>query len=369
MAPVLDPLRFADLSGFDEDDSLAAFQIFLRSAKTLAEGLAPTRAGIAASPALLAIANGALSADIADAGAARQFFERNFCPFRVRPEGAGQAGFLTGYYEPRLRGSLTPSPEFSAPVLARPDDLVTFAAGQAPAAFDSTLSGAQRLPDGALRPYPERAAIEAAAAAGQGRPILWLRDHVEVFMAQVQGSARVDLAGGGAVRLAYDGRNGQPYTSIGRLLIEAGEIAEADMSLERLKFWLRANGQAPGDKARNLMQSNRSYVFFKIETDFDSSEGPIGGAGVALTPLRSIAVDRMIWAYGTPFWLDARLPWRGREASAFRRLTIAQDTGSAILGAARADLFFGGGDEAGRRAGAIRHSCDFTVLLPRGERP
>jgi len=368
MAMAVDPVSFADLPGFDEDDSLAAFQTFLRSAEALAEGVAPTRAGVAPSAGLLAIASAALSAGVADAGAARQFFQRNFRPFRLRPESAAQAGFLTGYYEPRLRGSLTPSPEFSAPVLARPDDLVTFAAGQAPAAFDTALSGAQRLPDGALRPYPERAAIEAAAA-GQGRPILWLRDHVEVFMAQVQGSARVDLVEGAAVRLAYDGRNGQPYTSIGRLLIESGEIAEAEMSLERLKSWLRANGLETGGKARNLMQRNRSYVFFKLERDFDAADGPTGGAGVALTPLRSIAVDRALWAYGTPFWLDAQLPWRGSEPSPFQRLTIAQDIGSAILGAARADLYFGGGDEAGRRAGDIRHACDFTVLLPPGEGP
>jgi membrane-bound lytic murein transglycosylase A len=265
-----------------------------------------------------------------------------------------------------LRGALTQTPEFSAPVLARPSDLVTFAPGQVlPPSFDPALSGAQRLSDGALRPYPDRATIEA----GPGDPILWLRDPVEVFMAQVQGSARVALPDGRLVRLAYHGRNGQPYTSIGRLLIESGEIPEGEMSLARLKAWLRANGLAPGEKARNLMQRNRSYVFFKIEETFDPTEGPTGGAGVALTPLRSIAVDRNFWAYGTPFWLEAQLPWRGPEATPFRRLTIAQDTGSAILRAARADLFFGAGDEAGARAGDIRHPCVFTVLLPRGDGP
>ena len=367
MAQALDPVRFADLAGFAGDDCRAAFQTFLRSARALCEGVPPTRAGIAPSQAYLAIAREALSADVGAADSAQDFFERRFQPFRVAPDGARQAGFLTGYYEPRLRGSLTRSPEFSAPVLARPDDLVTFAAGQAPSSFDVALSGAQRLPGGALRPYPERAKIEAAAMAGEGRPILWLSDPVELFMAQVQGSASVELSDGRIVRLAYDGRNGQPYTSIGRLLIESGEIAEAEMSLDRLKSWLRAHGQAPGEKARDLMQRNRSYVFFKLETAFDPADGPTGGAGVALTPLRSIAVDRGVWAYGTPFWLDADLPWRGPESSAFRRLTIAQDTGSAILGAARADLYFGGGDEAGRRAGAIRHACDFTVLLPLGE--
>jgi len=367
MAQALDPVRFADLAGFPADDCLEAFETFRRSARALAEGARPTRPAIAASPALVALAREALSADVADSEAARRFFERRFQPYRVRPDGANRSGFLTGYYEPRLRGSLTPSPEFSVPVLARPDDLLTFAAGEAPPSFEAGLSGAQRLPGGALRPYPERAAIEAAAAAGEGRPVVWLRDPVELFMAQVQGSARVELPDGRVVRLAYDGRNGQPYTSIGRLLIEAGEIAEAEMSLERLKAWLRARGQAPGEPARALMQRNRSYVFFKVEASFDPAGGPTGGSGVALTPLRSIAVDRGVWAYGTPFWLDANLPWRGADSPPFRRLTIAQDTGSAILGAARADLYFGGGDEAGRRAGDIRHACDFTVLLPMGE--
>jgi membrane-bound lytic murein transglycosylase A len=367
MAQVLDPVSFADLAGFAGDDCLVAFRTFLRSAKALAENSAPTRPGVAPSAGLLAVAREALSADISDAGAARAFFESRFRPFRVRADAGARAGFLTGYYEPRLRGSLAPSPEFPTPVLARPADLVTFGPGDAPLSFDPVLSGAQRSSDGALRPYPDRAAIEAAAAAGVGRPILWLPDSVELFMAQVQGSASVELPNGRLVRLAYDGRTGQPYTSIGRLLIECGEIAEGEMSLARLKSWLRANGLAPGGRARALMQRNRSFVFFKLETTFDPTEGPTGGAGIALTALRSIAVDRGIWAYGTPFWLDANLPWRGAEPCAFRCLTIAQDTGSAILGAARADLYFGGGDEAGRRAGDIRHDCDFTVFLPAGE--
>jgi membrane-bound lytic murein transglycosylase A len=367
MAPALERARFADLSGFAEDDLSAAWATFLGSAKALAEGAAPTRPGRAPSATLLEIAKDALSLDLAGPDSARAFFERRFEPWRIRPDGGAASGFLTGYYEPRLRGSLERSEAFSAPALGRPDDLVTFAIGETPPSFDPALSGAQRLPDGALRPYPDRAAIEAGEAGG--RPILWLEDHVELFLAQVQGSASVELADGRIVRLSYAGRNGQPYTSIGRVLIESGEIAESEMSLARLKSWLRANGQAPGEKGRKLMQRNRSYVFFKLETALDPAEGPIGGAGISLTPLRSIAVDRSLWAYGAPFWLDAQLPWEGERPTAFQRLTIAQDTGSAILGAARADLYFGGGDEAGRRAGAIRHPCDFTVLLPRGETP
>jgi membrane-bound lytic murein transglycosylase A len=367
MAPVLDPVSFADLNGFEDDDFGAAFETFLRSAKALAAGVAPMRPGARPSAALLTIVKVALSAEIAGPDAARAFFEQRFRPFRVRAGAGAEAGFLTGYYEPRLRGSLERSAEFSAPVLPRPDDLVTFAGGAAPGDFDPALSGAQRLADGTLRPYPERSAIEAAAEAGQGRPILWLADSVELFMAQVQGSASVELPDGRLVRLAYDGRNGRPYTSIGRLLIESGAIAEGEMSLARLKDWLRAHGQRPGETGRALMQRNRSYVFFKLETAFDPTEGPTGGAGVALTPLRSIAIDRSLWPYGTPFWLDAQLPWRDAGPSPFRRLTIAQDTGSAILGAGRADLYFGGGEEAGRRAGDICHACDFTVLLPAGE--
>ena len=156
MAMALSPVGFADLAGFAGDDWLAAFQTFQRSAEALTKGVAATRPGVPPSPALLEIAGDAVSAGIADAGAARGFFERRFRPYRVRPDNAAPAGFLTGYYEPRLRGSLTPSVQFAAPILARPRDLVTFDAGARPPGFDPALSGAQRLVDGALRPYPER---------------------------------------------------------------------------------------------------------------------------------------------------------------------------------------------------------------------
>ena len=362
-AGLLEPVYFEALAGFAEDDALAAFRAFQAIARPLVEGVAPLRAGRSASDGLLAAARAALVSEAADAAAARKFFTTLFRPFRVLT-GAGR-GFLTGYYEPHVRGSLTRTHDFSAPVLARPPDLTTFAAGEAPPGFDPALTGAQRLADGSLRPYPERAEIEEAAQ----NPLLWLADAVEVFLIQVQGSARVELTNGQVVRLVYDGRNGQPYTSIGRLLIASGEIAESEMSLARLKSWLRANGLGPGGRARELMRRNRSYVFFRVEEGFDPAEGPIGGAGIPLHPLRSIAVDRAIWPYGTPFWIEAALPRRGEAPAPFRRLMIAHDTGSAILGPVRADLFFGGGDEAGVRAGAIRHPADFVVLLPAGEPP
>jgi membrane-bound lytic murein transglycosylase A len=355
----LEPVAFEALAGFDGDDVLGALHIFVKSARAIVEGAAPLRAARPASEGLRRAAREALAAPPHDAGAARRFLTAHFRPFRVRPN-TGR-GFLTGYYEPWVSGSVAATADFTAPILARPPDLVTLAAGAAP--FDPEATGARRLDDGTLGAYPDRAAIEAEAL----NPLLWLADPVEVYLIQVQGSARVELTEGRRVRLVYDGRNGLPYTSIGRLLIEAGEIAESEMSLARLKSWLRANGSAPGQRARVLMQRNRSYVFFRLEEGFDPADGPIGGAGLPLTPLRSIAVDRSIWSYGTPFWIDAKLPWRDEALTPFRRLMIAQDTGSAILGPARADIFFGSGDAAGVRAGAIRHPADFVVLAPSGD--
>ena len=361
MPAELEPASFDDLVGFDADSALEAFRVFVETARAIVEDSPPLRAARPASEALREAARAALTVASPNEARARDFFRRHFRPYRV----GGAPGFLTGYYEPWVRASLAPSPDFTAPILARPVDLVSFAPGEGPPGFDPALAGARRLANGGLAPYPDRAAIEDAAQ----NPVLWLRDAVEVFLIHVQGSARAELPDGRLVRLVYDGRNGQPYTSIGRILIESGEIPEKEMSLARLKDWLRAAGLGPGGRGRELMRRNRSYIFYRLETDFPREAGPIGGAGIALTPLRSIAVDRTIWSYGLPFWISARLPWRGETPEPFQRLMIAQDTGSAILGAARADLFFGGGDEAGARAGAIRHGAEFTVLLPIGDAP
>ena len=341
---------FADLPGFWQDDHLEAFRVFARSCAAIVEKTPPLRDGVAASAALKAIAHQALRVlhqDMREPAQARRFFERHFRPFRVSEKGAAPSisGFLTGYYEPIVEGSLTRSRDFTTPVLARPDNLH------------------------ARVPYPDRAAIEAGAIERRSPVIVWLRDRVEVFLAQVQGSARVRLADGSLLRLAYAGRNGHPYTSIGRILIDAGAIAEADMSLATLKQWIRAHGQNPGDAGALLMHRNKSYVFFSLHEECEPARGPFGGQGISLTALRSIAVDRAIWSYGLPFWIAADLPWRGSSPSPFRRLMIAQDTGSAIIGPARADIFFGSGDDAGARAGDIRHAGDVVVLLPADEAP
>ncbi len=359
MPPRLEPLDFESLAGWLDDDHQMAFRTFERSARALCAGQTDLRPAQSAPPELLANARAALCASGAAERDARRFFEKRFRPFRVVPENGG--GFLTGYYEPCVPASKVETDEFRWPILARPTDLVTFGLNSSPIGFPKDVSGARRLSDGSLVPYADRAQIEAE----RRDPIVWLRDAVEAFLIQVQGSAQVEFPDRSRARLAYDGRNGLPYTSIGRILIETGEIAEGAMSLASLKAWLRH------DSARglDLMRRNRSFVFFKLVEDFDARLGPIAGAGVPLTPLRSIAVDRTVWAYGLPFWIDAELPWADETPTPFRRLMIAQDTGSAIVGPARADLFFGSGDRPGARAGAIRHASEFVVLLPRGERP
>ncbi len=299
------------------------------------------RFGRPADAALTAVFAAATREKITDLAAARRFFTTHFTPHKIVPKDAAR-GFVTGYYEPVVAGSRVETAEFTTPLLARPDDLES------------------------RRPYPKRAAIEAGAIAAHTRPLVFVADPVEAFLIHVQGSARIRLPDGDEIRLVYAGRNGQPYTSIGRVLIESGAIAPEAMSLAAPKAWVRGNGQKAGEPGRVLLQRNKSYIFFELRSDFAPSAGPIGGAGLPLSPLRSIAVDRALWSYGLPFWLSGKFSWQSDEPSPFRRLMIAQDTGAAIVGPARADIFFGSGASAGERAGKIRHACDFVVLLPRG---
>jgi membrane-bound lytic murein transglycosylase A len=359
-----EPSAFDNLAGFAEDDALQAFRCFAVSARAITTGVVEGRAARPASAALKAAAHAALAAEVGSAREARAFFERWFRPWRIVAEGKS-GGLLTGYYEPVVEASRVETATFGWPLLARRDDLVAFAPGGAPRGFPDGVTGARRRADGSLVPYDDRETIER----GRHDPLVWVRDAVEAFLIQVQGSAQLVFPDGGRARLAYDGRNGLPYTSIGRILIETGAIPEPEMSLASLKAWLRGAGLGEGEAGLDLMRRNRSFVFFRLAPDFDPSLGPVAGAGVSLTPLRSIAIDRTLWSYGLPFWIEADLPWDSHAPAPFRRLMIAQDTGSAIVGPARIDLFFGSGEEAGARAGAIRHRGALTVLMPIGDEP
>lgn len=358
-AAQLEPLRFSDIAGWREDDHAAAFRVFRRSCKAIVGAEAPLRPASVAGPDLRAVCAPALevSDDLAP-DQARRFFETHFEPLHVRP--ATGKGFLTGYFEPEFPGSLTRTAEFQTPLLARPDDLISVTQGETLPGLEPGLQAARRTASG-FEPYPDRAAIEDGALGRLARPVVFVRDAVEAFVIHVQGSARLRLSDGRVVRIAYAGRNGLPYTSIGRILVERGSIALNDMSLERLMAWIRANPQ----EGREIMRHNRSYIFFRIAEELDPADGPIGGAGLPLTPGRSLAVDRALWSYGLPFWLEGELPFANGASEPLRRLMISQDTGTAIVGPARGDFYFGSGPEAGTRAGLLRHPTRFVVLSPK----
>jgi membrane-bound lytic murein transglycosylase A len=357
--PHLVPLAYSDLDDWGADDHAAAFSAFRRSCIRLLAGDQPVRAARPSEPGLLPICSAALNAGAPAAEAARAFFERHFDPFEVVPP-SGQ-GFLTGYYEPEFLARRDPDDAFAVPLLERPGDLVTIPPGETLPGIGPSLQAARRLPSGGFEAYPDRPAIEDGALGPEEKPIAYLREPGEAFIAQVQGSARLRLPDGTVMRLAYAGRNGHPYSSIGRILVERGDIPLAEMSLERLMDWLRAHPS----RARELMRRNRSYVFFREARELRPDDGPIGGAGTSLVPGRSLAVDRTLWSYGLPFWLEGTLPVDLDHGEPLRRLLIAHDTGSAILGPARGDFFVGSGPEAGTRAALMRHETRFVVLKPR----
>lgn len=342
----LTELRFADLPGWAADDHQAALAVFARSCAK------------APRPALRSVCAALNRAKPQGAAQAKAFFERHFTPYRVTPTTGRR--FLTGYYEPELPGSLNRNAAFPVPLLARPDDLVAFTARNRPAHLPADLVGARRV-GGRLEPYPNRAEIEDGALGAKARPIVFLRDQVDAFTVHIQGSTRVRLSNGQVMRVAFDGKNGQPYTSIGRVAVQEGHLKLEEATMDRLSAWMRANP----DEGRRLMRMNKSYIFFRHAKELNPALGPVGGSGAQLTNERSLAVDSKIWPYGLPIWLDVDLSDVEGAGGRVQRLTLAQDTGTAIVGPARADLFVGAGDKAGIIAGRIRHEPDFVVLWPK----
>jgi membrane-bound lytic murein transglycosylase A len=357
---VLATSSFEALPGWADDRHDLAFQAFRKGCaaqQSLRNALAPP-------PSLAAVCAAALALAPPGPAEARAFFERWFRPWQIRP-GQGQ-GFLTGYFEPAFPGSLQPAPGYPVPLYGRPANLVTLEPGAPRPAVLEGLQAAMRQPDGALAPAPTRRDIDETAVA-EGWPVIaWLRDPVDRFVMQVQGSARLSLAGGQVARVAYAGRNGHPYVSLGRLLSEREAIPPAQMTMDRLVARLKADA----GWGRALIWNNPSFVFFRLADELDPADGPIGGAGIPLTPHRSIAADRGLWPYGLPAWLDGQVPTPLRgESETLRRLVVIQDTGSAIVGPARFDLFYGSGDEAGFVAGLTRHAVTAYVLWPHTDGP
>ena len=353
------PVSFADLPGWSDDDHAAALQAFVSSCARLAD-VAQLNAALSSklfAPPLRAVCAAANAVDASDATTARAFFENHFTPHKIvhgRPE-----GLLTGYYEPLFDGSRTREGAFQVPIYARPPDLVNLVDEAARATAGMALTHARRTATG-TEPYATREQIESGALAGQGLERFYLAAPVDAFFMQVQGSGRIRLPDGALVRVTYAGKNGHPYTSIGRYLVDTGALSLQDVTLESLAAWLRADPA----RGRKVMWQNKSYVFFRT-LEGTEAESAKGVHGIPLIPGRSLAVDPAFHALGTPIYVVAPTLVHAFGEACFQRLMIAHDVGSAIKGPERGDIYYGSGDDAGRQAGITKHPGNFFALLPK----
>lgn len=359
LSPHFEPVTYESLPGWAADDHLQAFAAFRRSA--FQARVKPYRTGA------LGVAFDAFAESYEDARAsgkagqrdARAFFERHFVPAKISGEDGGP-GFVTGYYEPEIAASRRPTGKFGIPLLSRPPDLVELDDTNRPPGVDPSFAFGRATPAG-IEDYPDRRAIEGGALDARTLAIAWVADRVDAFFIHVQGSARLTFVDGGGMRVTYAAKTGHPFSGPGKRLADLGEIAPADVTMQSIRAWFRANPQ----RVDEILQRNRSYIFFREAEVEDPALGPVAAAKVPLTPGRSIAVDRLLHTFGTPFHIDAP-DLTAFGGGGFRRLMIAQDTGSAIVGPARADLFAGSGDAAGEIAGVVRSPAVFHALLPRG---
>ena len=359
-----EPVAWSAIDGWAADDHGAAFATFLTSCRALVGSAKSSRDARPVYPALVEICHKARAGGAQNHEAARKFFEENFVAVRVSKVDDPN-GFLTGYYEPVVDGSRVPADDFKVPLYGRPRDLVHMGRKRKAESFPNTGRVVRRIARGKYVPFFDRAQIEDGALATRGLEIAYLKDANDLLFIQIQGSARIRLTDGSLLRVNYDSHNGHPYTPVGRILIERGIIKREDMSMDAIRKWMAENP----DGGKELRRQNRSFVFFRT-VGLPENEEARGAQGVPLTATRSIAVDRVLHVYGTPFFIAADLPI-ATEASAtkFRKLMVAQDTGSAIVGPARADIYFGSGLEAGRIAGRIKNPAQVVMLMPRALDP
>jgi membrane-bound lytic murein transglycosylase A len=344
-----EPVAWAKLPGWRADDALAAWPAIVSSCGALharVEWQSFCGAVVAASPG--------------DADFVRSFVEQHLSPFRiVRLTGRKRAthGLVTGYYEPLLRGSRERVEPFGTPLYRRPDELLVVEL----AALYPELKGKRvrgRLDGNKVVPFYTRAQTREAPGL-QGHEIVWIDDALDAFLLEVQGSWRVQLPDGETIRLQYADQNGQPYRSIGRYLVDQGVMKLEDVNMPAIRAWLAANPS----RLREVLDSNPSVVFFTEGALADPSVGPKGAQGVPLTAGRSIAVDPTVVPLGAPVFLSTTYP---ATDLSLQRLVVAQDTGGAIRGPVRADLFFGFGAEAGAQAGMMKQDGEMWILWPKG---
>lgn len=350
----LEQVSFNNLPGWQQDDHSAALQVFAGACGELTtSGVGFARKALLSGSRRdwLTVCKQAKRAGISP-GAARRFFEDHLVALKI----TNVDGQFTGYFEPEVDGSRLRSSKFSVPVLSRPDDLVKLS--RSAAARLGIVYG--RVANGVAQAYFTRQQIEQGQLSSQNLELLYLRSWRDLFFMQIQGSGRVRLHEGGNVRLGYAAKTGLPYTSIGKVLIDRNEMTREEMSMQALRAWLKNHP----DQARQVMWENKSYVFFRELQNHGPVTGPIGAQKLPLTPLRSLAVDRRFWALGVPLWVSTTVYADGR-LEPFNQLMVAQDTGSAIKGAARGDVFMGTGHQAGLDAGAMDQAGSLTALVPR----
>lgn len=334
-SPPVATLSFSSLPGWGEEDHLAALNAFRAGC------------GVSKDPALARVCGLAKASSAQNAATARTFLEANF-----RPQAIGDEGLLTAYFAPQYEARMSRNAEFTVPVRGLPADLMVVDMGAEPALISQRTDG----PDGpTLTPYPDRAAIEAAPT---DKPLAWMRPE-ELFFLQIQGSGILVLPDGRRVRAAFAGTNGRPFVGIATPMRDRGLLPDNNTSGESIRTWLAAHR---GPEADAIMQLNPRYVFFKMAVD-DGKEA-VGAAGIPLPAGRAIAVDLSRHAMGGLFWLDAAAPKLAGAFPAYRRLAVALDTGGAIKGEVRADLYMGSGAAAGAEAGRVRHTLRLYRLVP-----
>lgn len=347
----LQPVAFSQLPGWQQDEPGAALTAFRRSCAVMMKRGAATPVAPTAIAGTIANWQPACNA-ATTATNAKAFFQTYFNAYQMTTS-LGDTGLYTGYYETMLNGSPVKTAQYNVPLYRRPADLVMVELGE----FRPSLKGqriAGTVRDGKLKPFADRAAIENGALAGKGLEILWVDDADAAFFLHIQGSGRVRMTDGRIVRVGYDGQNGHVYYAIGRELIARGELTPETTSLQSIRAWLKAHPR----EAVAMRQKNPSFIFFR---ELDNQDGPIGAQNVALTAERSLAVDPRFVPYGAPLFLQAPHPLGGQ----IQRLLIAQDTGGAITGPIRGDVFWGAGPRAEEAAGLMKSRGKAWILLPK----
>lgn len=356
---VLTQKTFADLPAWGTDDLQSFIPAFEKSCTKIAAKMPDEQFGVMPQAGTYgdwqSICLGFAVMRDRSAPEMKKFIEENFTPYAVSA-GDNPQGLFTGYYEASLKGSREKTDIYSTPLYARPDDLVMVDLGQ----FREELKGqriAGRVQDGNLKPYESRAEIVAGNWPHNDKVLLWVDDPVDAFFLQIQGSGIVTLPDNTTARIGYAGQNGHPYYAIGKELIQRGELTKETVSMQSIRTWLEAHPQ----EADEIMNTNKSYVFFQESKE----DGAVGAQGVPLTPERSLAVDRTLISYGIPLWVDIEKPAEDEEK--ITKLMLAQDTGGAITGAVRGDVFWGYGQHAENVAGIMKSKGQYWALLPKKE--